>query len=151
MRVLVQGLVNFLYNCPLDMLIESKLRKEMPALSAFQFMSMRMVALESLEANMNPKIVENYRRVGWIFAIYRGIELSAVYRMKAEQLEPLFSKWLLDWERRGGRDLNNPKIPVAFVADNGELIHGIRPQVGLRPPNPPVARSPDPFTPDDDN
>lgn len=105
----------------------------------------------STHHHMNPKIVENYRRVGWIFAIYRGIELSAVYRMRADQLETLFTKWLLDWEKRGGRDLNNPKIPVAFVADNGELIYGVRPQVGLRAPvtSRALPPAPDPFKADE--
>lgn len=103
----------------------------------------------STHHHLNPQIVENYRKVGWIFAIYRGIELSAVYRMEARQLEPLFAKWLSDWTDKGGKDLNNPKIPVAFVADNGVLLHGVRPQVGLRPSAARIAPAPpDPFEAD---
>jgi hypothetical protein len=103
----------------------------------------------STHHHLNPQIVEKYRKVDWIFAIYRGIELSAVYQMSARQLEPLFAKWLLDWDKKGGKDLNNPKIPVAFVADNGVLVHGVRPQVGLRPAAPRDEPPPvDPFEAD---
>ena len=86
----------------------------------------------STHHHLNPVILANFRAVGWIFAIYRGIELSAVYRLEPAQLEPYFSKWEAKWHESGGKDINNPKIPVAFICDNGALLHGIRPQAGLR-------------------
>ncbi len=36
---LVRGLMGFLYNCPLDMLIEIRLSQRMPQLSASQFVT----------------------------------------------------------------------------------------------------------------
>ncbi|MBX9898614.1 MAG: hypothetical protein K2Y17_12135 [Qipengyuania sp.] len=105
----------------------------------------------STNHHLNPGILADYRSVGWIFAIYRGIELSTIYRMEPEQLEPLFARWEAQWHGSGGRDINNPKIPLSFVADNGELIHGIRPQIGLRARSvvPPTTDLDDPFKADE--
>jgi hypothetical protein len=88
--------------------------------------------LFSTNHHLNPAALKAFRSYTWIFAIYRGIELSTVYKMNPTQLEPFFARWEKQWHERGGKDLNNPKIPVAFVADHGELLHGIRPQVGIR-------------------
>jgi hypothetical protein len=44
--------------------------------------------------------------------------------MTPNDLEPLFSKWEKDWHDRGGRDINNPKIPLEFVVERGKLLHG---------------------------
>jgi hypothetical protein len=71
---------------------------------------------------MNPIILAKYRKVDWVLAIYEGIELQAIYRMKPTALEPYFSKWESKWHESGGKDINNPKIPVKFVVEHGELI-----------------------------
>jgi hypothetical protein len=59
-----------------------------------------------------------------IFAVYSGIELIAIYFLTPKDLEPLFSKWEKYWHDRGGRDINNPKIPLDFVVERGKLLHG---------------------------
>jgi hypothetical protein len=55
---LIRGLAGFLFNCPLDMLIESRLRERFPALSATQLVALRMGIREALESNTNPKVLE---------------------------------------------------------------------------------------------
>jgi hypothetical protein len=70
---------------------------------------------------MNPVILAKYRQVDWLLAIYEGIELQEIYRMKSAMLEPYFSKWETKWHE-SGRDINNPKIPVKFVVERGALI-----------------------------
>jgi hypothetical protein len=77
----------------------------------------------STHHHMNPTIVAKYRKVDWIFAVYEGIELQAIYRLKPEQLEPYFSKWEEKWHTDGGKDINNPKIPVKFVIERGILFY----------------------------
>lgn len=77
----------------------------------------------STHHHMNPGIINKYRKVIWIFAVYRGIELQAIYRMTRETLEPYYSKWERDWYERGERDINNPKIPLKFVVENAELVY----------------------------
>jgi hypothetical protein len=72
--------------------------------------------------HLNPRILAKYRQVGWIFAVYAGIELMELYSMEPDQLEPLFSLWERKWHESGGRDLNNPKIPVQFVREHGQLL-----------------------------
>jgi hypothetical protein len=76
----------------------------------------------STHHHMNPVILAKYRQVDWLMAIYEGIELQKIYRMKPAALEPYFSKWETKWHESGGKDINNPKIPVKFVIERGELI-----------------------------
>ena len=76
----------------------------------------------STHHHMNPVILAKYRKVDWFLAIYEGIELQAIYRMKPTALEPYFSKWESKWHESGGKDINNPKIPVKFVVEHGELF-----------------------------
>lgn len=76
----------------------------------------------STHHHMNPVILGKYRKVAWVFAIYEGIDLKALYRMNAAQLEPYFMAWERKWHESGGKDINNPKIPVRFVVENGVPI-----------------------------
>lgn len=76
---------------------------------------------------MNPTILAKYRLVDWVFAVYEGIKLQAIYRMIAAGLEPYCSKWESKWHESGGKDINNPKTPVKFVIERGELIYRNRP------------------------
>ena len=77
--------------------------------------------------HLNPTIIAKYRTVDWIFAVYSAVELIAIYLMTPKDLEPLFTKWEKDWRDRGGRDINNPKIPLDFVVEHGNLLHGSPP------------------------
>jgi hypothetical protein len=77
----------------------------------------------STHHHMNPVILAKYRQVDWLLAIYEGIELQEIYRMKPAMLEPYFSSWEKKWHESGGRDINNPKIPVKFVVERGELVY----------------------------
>ena len=54
--------------------------------------------------------------------MYEGIELQAVYLLEPAQLEPYFQKWEAKWHADGRKDINNPKIPWAFVRENGKQI-----------------------------
>jgi len=77
----------------------------------------------STHHHLNPTILDKYRKVGWVFAMYEAIELISIYTMEPEQLEELFSKWEAKWKADGGKDINNPKIPVALVKKNGSLVY----------------------------
>lgn len=77
----------------------------------------------STHHHMNPVILAKYRKVVWFLAVYEGIELKSIYRMTPEGLEPYFSKWEQKWHADGGKDINNPKIPVKFVKENGKLFY----------------------------
>lgn len=87
--------------------------------------------------HLNPRIIDKYRQVGWVFAVYRGIELQEVYLMEPSQLEPFFTTWEKRWHEAGERDLNNPKVPVNFVREHGRALFIARavdasPDVGPR-------------------
>jgi len=77
----------------------------------------------STHHHMNPVIIGKYRKVTWIFAIYEGIELIEIYKLKPSQLEPYYKKWESKWSEDGNKDINNPKIPLSFVVENGELLY----------------------------
>ena len=77
----------------------------------------------STHHHMNPVILAKYRQVDWLLAIYEGIELQEIYWMKPAMLEPYFSSWEKKWHESGGKDINNPKIPVKFVVERGESVY----------------------------
>ena len=77
----------------------------------------------STHHHLNPTIVAKYRQVGWIFAIYQAIELKAIYYMPPAKLESFFRAWEEKWNATS-KDINNPKIPLSFVCQNGELVWG---------------------------
>jgi tetratricopeptide (TPR) repeat protein len=52
----VAGLTGFLFNCPLDMIIERYIREAFPMLRPAQFLSLRGMALEAAATNTNPQI-----------------------------------------------------------------------------------------------
>lgn len=96
----------------------------------------------STHHHLNPSILAKYRKVDWFFAIYKGIEIQEIYRMTPARLEFYFSKWETKWHESGGKDINNPKIPVDYVRKHGELIHRAEtePVVPKLPLNPPTVR-----------
>jgi hypothetical protein len=83
----------------------------------------------STHHHMNPVIITKYRKVDWIFAVYRHIEIQAIYRLTPKKLEPFYAKWEQKWHADGRRDINNPKVPLGYVVENGELLYGSHPQV----------------------
>ncbi len=90
----------------------------------FELKSVNILLTRSFSTHhhLNPTIVAKYRKVGWIFAVYEGIELKRIYRLSAKQLEPYFSKWEAKWKADGGKDLNNPKISLTFVEQHGKAL-----------------------------
>ncbi len=77
----------------------------------------------STHHHMNPTIIQKYRNVDWLFAVYEGIELVSIYLLIPQDLEVFFSKWEEKWHSSGGKDINNPKIPVRFVKEKGKVIY----------------------------
>ena len=81
---------------------------------------------------MNPTIIAKYQQVPWVFAIYRHIALQAVYLLEPADLEFYFTKWGKKWHVDGGKDINNPKIPVTYVIGRGKLLYGEPPSLSAR-------------------
>lgn len=84
----------------------------------------------STHHHMNPVIIAKYRQVDWIFAVYQNIELAAIYLMTPADMEPFYMKWEKKWHDDGGKDINNPKIPLTYVAETGTLLWGRTPPNG---------------------
>ena len=55
---LIKGLCGFLFNCPIDMLIERHLHQTFPVLRPAQFLSLRAMTDDALKANTSPEIVK---------------------------------------------------------------------------------------------
>ena len=87
----------------------------------------------STHHHLNPVILGKYRKVDWIFAVYRNIELISIYFMAPADLEPLFTRWEQKWHDDGGKDINNPKIPLDFVVKHGRLLYGEVPILKVGP------------------
>ena len=78
----------------------------------------------STHQHMNPVIIAKYREVDWIFAVYQNIELMSIYLMTPAEMEPFYRKWETKWHNDGGKDINNPKIPLSHVVSTGALLWG---------------------------
>ncbi len=83
--------------------------------------NIRLTTSFSTNHHLNQKIIDKYRKVDWVFAIYDDIELLEIYLLTPAMLVPYFTKWEIKC-KNDGKDINNPKIPLGFVRDNGILI-----------------------------
>jgi transcriptional regulator with XRE-family HTH domain len=85
--------------------------------------NVRLTKSFSTHHHLNPTIIKKYRAVAaWFFSIYENIELSKIYRLTPAQLESFFAAWETKW-KKDKKDINNPKIPLAFVEQHGTLVY----------------------------
>lgn len=77
----------------------------------------------STHHHMNPTIIEKYRKVDWIFAVYEGIKLLSIHQLTPADLEFYYNKWETKWYDDGGKDINNPKIPLKYVLEHGKVLY----------------------------
>jgi hypothetical protein len=73
--------------------------------------------------HLNPVIIEKYRKVDWIFATYEAIELKEIFLLKPAAMEYWYKKWGAKWIADGNKDINNPKVPLAYVRKHGTLLY----------------------------
>jgi hypothetical protein len=75
--------------------------------------------------HLNLTILAKYRAVhAWYISLYEGIILQEIYRLIPDQLEPIFREWEARIMAGGpGASLNNPKIPIRFVRENGVRVY----------------------------
>lgn len=90
----------------------------------YELKSLNILLTKSFSTNhhINQKIINKYRLVDWIFSVYEGIELIEIYKLTPEQLEPYYTKWE-EKCNTNNIQINNPKIPLKFVKENGELLY----------------------------
>lgn len=91
----------------------------------------RLTSGFSTNHHTNHDIIRKYRQVPWSFAIYEDIWLLEIYVMTPAQLEPVYRHW--EEQLVGRSHLNNPKIPVRFVRENGLLVYPIDPRHPVDP------------------
>lgn len=86
----------------------------------------------STHHHLNHVILAKYRKVPWMFSLYKHSVLQEMYMMSPQQLEPIFTQWEnklnggvgLDGKKVAPRDsINNPKIPISFVTKNGTKVY----------------------------
>ena len=91
----------------------------------------------STNHHINHHIIDKYRKVDWIFAVYKGIELLEIYKITHKDLEHYYQLWenklntelLEDKEKRDSQEtidrihINNPKIPLKYVKEHGVLLY----------------------------
>jgi hypothetical protein len=95
---------------------------EMKSVNRFDVRGRRKSNLQfTTHHHLNPIIIEKYRKVDWLFAVYSGIELETVHLLTPELLEPYYVRWSLEYEAKG--DLNNPKINLKYVEEHGILLY----------------------------
>jgi hypothetical protein len=92
----------------------------------WEMKSVNILLTKSFSTNhhTNMDIIAKYRKVPWSFAIYEDITLKEIYVMAPKQLEPIYTHWE-NMLNEGRSHLNNPKIPVKFVRENGIKVYPI--------------------------
>ncbi|MCM1327422.1 MAG: restriction endonuclease [Bacteroidales bacterium] len=85
----------------------------------------------STNHHTNHDIIAKYRQVPWTFAIYHDITLSEMYVMTPKMLEPIYAHW--EEKLKTCSHLNNPKIPVSFVRENGIQVYPINKHNAIDP------------------
>lgn len=88
----------------------------------FKSVNIRLTKSFPTHHHMNPVIIGKYRKVDWIFAVYDGIELLEIYQLKPTDLEIYYIAWEKKWYADGNKDINNPKISLTYVRNNGTRI-----------------------------
>jgi len=73
--------------------------------------------------HMNPRIIAKYRQVDWIFATYKGIDLCKIFLLRSTEMEYWYRQWEDKWHADGGKDINNPKVPLAYVVEHGTVLY----------------------------
>lgn len=74
----------------------------------------------STHHHMTKIIIDKYRQVPWIFAVYKNIKLCEVYLLNPIDLEPYYNAWEITLQTRA--HINNPKIPLKHVRQYGQLL-----------------------------
>ncbi len=59
---------------------------------------------------------------GW--TSFRGAGHKRFTMWLPRNLKVFYKKWETKWHESGGKDINNPKIPLTFVIERGELLYG---------------------------
>ena len=90
-----RGLANFVFNCPLDMVIETRLRERMPALAAAQFASTRNSVGEAITANLNPDI----REITPPLVLRSVLALNGAYTLFLDHLYQGATNYTADYQR----------------------------------------------------
>lgn len=93
----------------------------------FELKSVNIALTKSFSTHhhINPRIIDKYRQVDWIFAVYRGINLLYIYKLTSSDLEYFYRKWEEKWYSKGRKDINNPKIPLKYVMEHGQMLYSI--------------------------
>jgi len=94
----------------------------------FELKSVNIALTKSFSTHhhINPRIIKKYRQVDWIFAVYRGINLLSIHKLTPSALEYFYTQWEDKWHSKGGKDINNPKIPLKYVMEHGELLYSYK-------------------------
>jgi len=58
----------------------------------------------------------------WYFGIYEHSDLWEIWKVLPSALEDLFQYWEYQIDQKG-KEPNNPKIPLWYIQEGGELIY----------------------------
>ena len=87
----------------------------------------------STNHHLNLDIIAKYRKVPWSFSFYEGIKLNEIYVLSQKNLEPIYQKWENRFNTESITHLNNPKISIKFIRENGTLVYSNNSDVVFNP------------------
>lgn len=132
---LVRGLAGFLFNCPLDMLIETRLRQRIPSISASQFIALRMGVQEALESNTHPKVLEVTPKV----ILRAGLALNGAYCLFVDHFYRGATNYAAHYQRSEGFSVSQrlfqhwlSRSTQLCPGDEYDLVDEFADMVGMR-------------------
>ena len=129
------GITGFLFNCPLDMLIESRLRRRFPVLHPAQFLSVSVLADEALKASTHPEVAKvTPRRI-----MRANLALAGAYALFLEELFEGAALPAAPYRKMEGFDTSKrvfqhwkQRLPNLTPGDEYDLVDEFADMVGIR-------------------
>jgi hypothetical protein len=70
--------------------------------------------------HLNSGIIQKYRKAVWIFCVFDGLAVKEIYMLGLGAMDYFYDIWEKKLESQDS--INNPKVPLSFVREKGELI-----------------------------
>lgn len=75
----------------------------------------------STNHHLTTDTIDRFSKRRFVFAVYEHSTLLEAYLVMPNQMNPIYRKWRMDL--RGRSHMNNPKIPLDYVRETGEIMY----------------------------
>jgi hypothetical protein len=132
---LVEGMCRFLFNCPLDVIIEHYLRERLPTLKDAQFVSLGKMAVDAAKSTMHPEV----RRITPRKILEAGTALNGAYAILLDEFNERATSFTAVYQKQDTFSLSKKlaahwrtRHPQLGPGDEYNLVDEFADMLGLR-------------------